>query len=213
MRKLEYSRRQAVLQLKRCGHPKRVYGAPPPAILARSRRYPSAASGWPGCDDPYSKAPFKTAKYRPDFPARSGCAERLRVFPSCPLITSKHARSSLQMLAIARAMAVLCAKIGRVVTRRSDALEKLSASEDARAHCHAFFTWYSTMHRHSGIGCMAAHSVHQDRAEQWAGVRQAMLDAAFRATPKSSRDHGSVDQLTTIGGHQSEFTTPCAANS
>ena len=35
--------------------------------------------------------------------------ERLRVFPSCPLITSKHARSSLQMLAIARAMAVLCA--------------------------------------------------------------------------------------------------------
>ena len=36
-------------------------------------------------------------------------AERLRVFPSCPLITSKHARSSLQMLAIARAMAVLCA--------------------------------------------------------------------------------------------------------
>ncbi len=36
-------------------------------------------------------------------------AERLRVFPSGPLITSKHARSSLQMLAIARAMAVLCA--------------------------------------------------------------------------------------------------------
>ena len=33
------------------------------------------------------------------------------------------------MLAIARAMAVLCAWIGRVVTRRSDALEKLSASE------------------------------------------------------------------------------------
>ena len=35
--------------------------------------------------------------------------ERLRVFRSCPLITSKDARSSLQMLAIARAMTVLCA--------------------------------------------------------------------------------------------------------
>ena len=34
-------------------------------------------------------------------------AERLRVFRSCPLITPKRARSSLQMLAIAQAMAVL----------------------------------------------------------------------------------------------------------
>ena len=64
---------------------------------------------------------------------RTTTTERLRVFPSCPLITSKHARSSLQMLAIARAMAVLCAKIGRVVTRRSDALEKLSASDPGAA--------------------------------------------------------------------------------
>ena len=36
-------------------------------------------------------------------------AERLRVNRSCPLITPKDARSSLQMLAIARAMAALCA--------------------------------------------------------------------------------------------------------
>ena len=35
--------------------------------------------------------------------------ERLRVFRSCPLITPKGARSLLQMLAIARAMSVLCA--------------------------------------------------------------------------------------------------------
>ena len=35
--------------------------------------------------------------------------ERLRVFRSCPLITPKDAQSSLQMLAIARAMAALCA--------------------------------------------------------------------------------------------------------
>ena len=35
--------------------------------------------------------------------------ERLRVFRSCPLTTPKRTHSSLQMLAIARAMAVLCA--------------------------------------------------------------------------------------------------------
>ena len=35
--------------------------------------------------------------------------ESPRVFRSCPLITPKAACSSLQMLAIARAMAVLCA--------------------------------------------------------------------------------------------------------
>ena len=43
-------------------------------------------------------------------PARSlGVSERLRVFRSCPLTTPKRTHSSLQMLAIARAMAVLCA--------------------------------------------------------------------------------------------------------
>ena len=36
-------------------------------------------------------------------------SESLRIFRSCPLITPKRTRSSLQMLAIARAMAVLCA--------------------------------------------------------------------------------------------------------
>ena len=40
--------------------------------------------------------------------------ESLRVFRSGPLITPKDARSSLQMLAIARAMAALCAQTGRL---------------------------------------------------------------------------------------------------
>ena len=35
--------------------------------------------------------------------------ESLRVFQSCPLTTPKRTRSSLQMLAIARAMSALCA--------------------------------------------------------------------------------------------------------
>jgi hypothetical protein len=55
--------------------------------------------------------------------------ESLRVFRSCPLITPKDARSSLQMLAMARAMAALCALIGRLLARRSGTPEKLSGSE------------------------------------------------------------------------------------
>src|SRR5204863_2105120 len=62
-------------------------------------------------------------------PVTSACSARLRAFRSCPLITPKRARSSLQMLAMARAMAVLCASIGHVLTRCSDTLKKLSASE------------------------------------------------------------------------------------
>ena len=57
---------------------------------------------------------------------------RLRVNRSCPLITPKDARSSLRMLAIARAMAVLRASIGRLLTRCSATLAKLSASEVPR---------------------------------------------------------------------------------
>ena len=45
--------------------------------------------------------------------------ERLRVFRSCPLTTLKRTRSALQMRAIARAMAVLCALIGHVLVRCS----------------------------------------------------------------------------------------------
>ena len=37
-----------------------------------------------------------------------GYPERLRVFRSCPLTTPKRTRSSLQMLAMARAMSALC---------------------------------------------------------------------------------------------------------
>ena len=58
-----------------------------------------------------------------------GRTERLRVFRSCPLITPEDARSSLPMLAIARAMAALCASIVRLLARCSGTLEKLSAAE------------------------------------------------------------------------------------
>jgi NAD(P)H-dependent FMN reductase len=56
-------------------------------------------------------------------------AESPRVFRACPLITPQDACSSLQMLAIARAMAVLCASIRRLLVRCSGTPEKLSGSE------------------------------------------------------------------------------------
>ena len=85
--------------------------------------------------------------------------ERLRVFRSCPLITSKPAQSSLQMLAIAPAMSALCALIGRVLGRCSATLEKLSAS-DASLSLYAL-VWlpgqWTPVHDHGSWGVVGVH--------------------------------------------------------
>ena len=66
---------------------------------------------------------------------------------------------------------------------RPDFPERFGCIEDARAHCQAFFPWYNTMHRHSGIGYMAPHAVHHGHADALLITRQASLDAAFLAHP------------------------------
>ncbi len=60
---------------------------------------------------------------------------------------------------------------------------RFGSIEDARAHCQTFFAWYSTMHRHSGIGYMTPHSVHYGQAPALFATRQVTLDAAFAAHP------------------------------
>ena len=55
---------------------------------------------------------------------------------------------------------------------RPDFPARFGCIEDARAHCQAFFAWYNTAHRHSGIGYMTPHSVHHGQAEQLRSVRQ-----------------------------------------
>ena len=60
---------------------------------------------------------------------RARSPERLKVFCLCPPCTPKHPCSSLQMLAIARAMAALCASISGALTRLSGTGKKLSTSE------------------------------------------------------------------------------------
>ena len=56
--------------------------------------------------------------------------------------------------------------------------------EDARQHCQAFFAWYNTEHRHSGIGLMTPETVHYGRAEQTIAQRQGVLSAAYQTHPE-----------------------------
>ena len=67
---------------------------------------------------------------------------------------------------------------------RPDFPERFGSIEDARSHCRAFFTWYNTQHRHSGIGYMTPEAVHYDHAHALYQQRAATLDAAFLANPK-----------------------------
>lgn len=67
---------------------------------------------------------------------------------------------------------------------RPDFPARFGSIEDARAHCQAFFAWYNTAHRHSGIGYMTPHSIHYGLAQALRSNRQATLNQAFRANPK-----------------------------
>jgi putative transposase len=66
---------------------------------------------------------------------------------------------------------------------RPDFPDRFGSIEDARAHCQAFFTWYNTTHRHSGIGLMTPETVHYGRATELTRQRSITLDAAFLANP------------------------------
>ena len=61
--------------------------------------------------------------------------------------------------------------------------ERFGCIEDARAHGHAFFDWYNTMHRHSGIGFMTPQNVHYGHAPELTLKRSITLEAAFHANP------------------------------
>ena len=61
--------------------------------------------------------------------------------------------------------------------------ERFGCLEDARLHCQAFFAWYNTEHRHSGIGYMTPQALHYGHAQALREVRQAALDAAFLCSP------------------------------
>jgi putative transposase len=56
--------------------------------------------------------------------------------------------------------------------------------QDARAHCHRFFTWYNTEHHHSSLGLLTPADVHQGLAEERAAARAAVLARAYAAHPE-----------------------------
>ena len=56
--------------------------------------------------------------------------------------------------------------------------------EDARAFLTGFFTWYNTVHRHSGIGLLTPADVHAGRAPEITAARAITLNAAYLAHPE-----------------------------
>jgi putative transposase len=55
---------------------------------------------------------------------------------------------------------------------------------EARAFCRAFYAWYNTEHRHSGIALLTPSDVHHGRVEEKTKLRKATLDAAYDAHPE-----------------------------
>ncbi len=56
--------------------------------------------------------------------------------------------------------------------------------EAARAHCQAFFPWYNTQHRHSGLGLHTAADIHHGTAAAIQPNRATALTDAYRQHPE-----------------------------
>ena len=61
---------------------------------------------------------------------------------------------------------------------------RFGSIQDARAHCHLFFTWYNTEHHHSALGLLTPVDVHHGRAEQRVAARATVLATAYAAHPE-----------------------------
>jgi putative transposase len=62
--------------------------------------------------------------------------------------------------------------------------ERFGSLEDGRAFCQAFFHWYNTEHRHSGLGFLTPAVVHHGRAAAVRAHRAHVLTAAYAAHPE-----------------------------
>ncbi len=61
---------------------------------------------------------------------------------------------------------------------------RFASIEAARAHSQAFFPWYNTQHRHSGLGLHTASDVHHGTAAAVRARRARVLAAAYRQHPE-----------------------------
>lgn len=62
--------------------------------------------------------------------------------------------------------------------------DRFGSFEHGRAHCAAFFPWYNTEHRHSGLGWHTPHAVHHGLADRQRQHRATVLAAAYAAHPE-----------------------------
>jgi len=61
---------------------------------------------------------------------------------------------------------------------------RFGSIQDARAHCHVFFSWYNTEHHHAGLALLTPADVHHGVAEQRVAARTAVLTMAYSAHPE-----------------------------
>jgi putative transposase len=61
---------------------------------------------------------------------------------------------------------------------------RFGSIQDARAHCHAFFSWYNTEHHHAGLGLLTPADVHHGVAAQRIAARATVLAKAYAAHPE-----------------------------
>lgn len=69
---------------------------------------------------------------------------------------------------------------------------RFESKNAALAWCEAFFDWYNTEHRHSGIGYHTPASVHDGTAATIREHRQVVLDAAYQQHPQRFRNHKPI---------------------
>ena len=82
----------------------------------------------------------------------------------------------------------------------------------ARTWVRAFVAWYNTDHRHSGIGLLPPHVVHDGQADAVTAARQQTLDAAYAAQPtRFVRGHPVPPHVPTAVGIN--WPSPTAADS
>jgi len=77
--------------------------------------------------------------------------------------------------------------------------DRFGSIQDARAHCHGFFTWYNTEHHHVGLGLLTPADVHHGLAEERvAAARQGLRGPSGtvlrRPAPPAGAACGGVDQ-------------------
>ena len=61
---------------------------------------------------------------------------------------------------------------------------RFGSIHDARSFCRGFFTWYNTLHRHSGIAYLTPEMVHHGHAKDVIDARRFVLLEAYAAHPE-----------------------------